>query len=73
MGRGRLARHRRHERDLGSDEGGRDVEGESVGGFRLVQAVAVLWVVIIIAVVPWGHVVREYVLARGERWRLGNC
>ena len=29
----------------------------------------VLWVVPIIAVVPWRHVVRQYVLARGDRWR----
>ncbi|WP_180936087.1 hypothetical protein [Nocardioides ungokensis] len=33
------------------------------------QAAAVLWVVIIIAVVPWRHVVRQLVVARGERWR----
>ncbi len=33
------------------------------------QTAKVLWVVIIIAVVPWRHVVRQYLLARGERWR----
>ena len=38
------------------------------GGTR-VQTGAVLWVVIIIAVVPWRHVVRQFVIARGERWR----
>ncbi|GAA3603249.1 hypothetical protein [Microlunatus ginsengisoli] len=33
------------------------------------QAAAVAWVVIIIAVVPWGYVVRHYISARGEPWR----
>jgi hypothetical protein len=33
------------------------------------QAAAVLWVVIVIAVIPWRHVVSQFVLARGERWR----
>ena len=29
---------------------------------------AVLWVVVI-AVIPWRHVIRQFVLAPGERWR----
>jgi hypothetical protein len=33
------------------------------------QAAAVLWVGIIIAVIPWRHVLRTYVLTRGEPWR----
>ena len=33
------------------------------------QAGAVLWVVIIIAVIPWRHVLTEYVIAPGEPWR----
>jgi hypothetical protein len=33
------------------------------------QAASVLWVVVVIAVVPWGHVVRQYLLGRGEPWR----
>ena len=33
------------------------------------QAGAVLWVIVIIAVIPWRHVVSQFVLARGERWR----
>ena len=33
------------------------------------QASAVLWVVIIIAVIPWRHVVTSYVTATGEPWR----
>jgi len=32
------------------------------------QAATVLWVVIVIAVIPWRHVVSQFVLARGERW-----
>jgi len=38
-------------------------------GATLEQVNTVLWVVIVIAVIPWRHVVRQYVLARGERWR----
>jgi hypothetical protein len=33
------------------------------------QAGAVLWVVIIIAVIPWRHVLTQYVVAPGEPWR----
>lgn len=33
------------------------------------QTVKVLWVVVVIAVVPWQHAVRQFVLASGERWR----
>ncbi|SIM54749.1 hypothetical protein [Micromonospora cremea] len=33
------------------------------------QAAAVLWVGIIIAVIPWRHVLTQYVLAPGEPWR----
>jgi hypothetical protein len=33
------------------------------------QAGAVLWVVIIIAVIPWRHVLTQYVMAPGEPWR----
>lgn len=33
------------------------------------QTEAVLWVVIIIAVVPWRYVVRQFVASRGDRWR----
>ena len=29
-----------------------------------------LWVVIILAVTPWGYVVTQYVTKRGDRWRL---
>lgn len=32
------------------------------------QAGAVLWVVVIIAVIPWRQVIRQFVLARGDRW-----
>ena len=38
-------------------------------GATLEQANAVLWVAIVIAVIPWRHVVRQFVLARGEAWR----
>jgi len=32
-------------------------------------AAEVLWVVIILAVIPWGYVARAFVGARGDRWR----
>jgi hypothetical protein len=28
-----------------------------------------LWVVIILAVIPWGYVARQYLAAPGDRWR----
>jgi hypothetical protein len=43
-------------------------DGNLAGATRE-QAAAVLWVAIIVAVVPWRHVLSQYVLARGERWR----
>ena len=33
------------------------------------QAAWVLWVVIIIAVIPWRYVVSHYLMAPGEPWR----
>jgi hypothetical protein len=33
------------------------------------QVSAVLWFVIVIAAIPWRHVLRRYVLAAGEPWR----
>jgi hypothetical protein len=33
------------------------------------QAAAVLWVGIIIAVIPWRHVLAQYVTAPGQPWR----
>lgn len=41
----------------------------NLSGATLEQANTVLWVAIVIAVIPWRHVVRQYVLARGDRWR----
>jgi hypothetical protein len=38
-------------------------------GATLEQAGKVLWVGIIIAVIPWRHVLTTYVLTRGEPWR----
>jgi hypothetical protein len=43
-------------------------DGNLTGALRE-RTEAVLWVVIIIAVVPWRHVVSQFVLARGDRWR----
>jgi hypothetical protein len=38
-------------------------------GATRTQATAVLWVVIIIAVIPWPHVLTQYVMAPAESWR----
>lgn len=38
-------------------------------GATLEQTGWVLWVVIIIAVIPWRHVLTQYVMAPGEPWR----
>ena len=44
------------------------LDGDLTGTTRE-QTVKVLWVVIVIAVVPWRYAVNELVFARGERWR----
>lgn len=44
------------------------LDGDLTGATRD-QAAAVLWVAVIIAVIPWRHVVTGFVTARGERWR----
>ena len=38
-------------------------------GATLEQTGKILWVVPIIAVIPWRHVLTHYVLARGDAWR----
>jgi hypothetical protein len=38
-------------------------------GATLEQAGAVLWVVMVIAVIPWRHVLAQYVIAPGDPWR----
>jgi hypothetical protein len=42
---------------------------DKVDGATLEQVGKVLWVVIVIAVIPWRRVVALYVLAPGEPWR----
>ena len=43
------------------------LDGNLTGATRE-QAAAVLWVAIVIAVIPWRHVVDQFARARGERW-----
>jgi hypothetical protein len=38
-------------------------------GATLEQATKILWVAIIIAVIPWRHVLTQYVTAPGQPWR----
>ena len=42
---------------------------DKLEGATRVQAGDVLWVVIPIAVIPWRHVLAQYLLAAGEPWR----
>jgi hypothetical protein len=44
------------------------LDGDLTGATRE-QVVKVLWVIIVIAVIPWRHAVRQFVLARGDGWR----
>lgn len=44
------------------------VDGNLTGATRE-QVDKCLWVTIVIAVVPWRHVVNQFVSARGDRWR----
>jgi hypothetical protein len=44
------------------------LDGNLTGATRE-QAAAVLWVVIVIAVIPWRHTMNQFLLARGDRWR----
>jgi hypothetical protein len=44
------------------------LDGNLTGATRE-QTAAVLLVTIVIAVIPWRHVVDRFVLARGDRWR----
>ncbi len=43
------------------------MDGDLSGATRE-ETVKILWVGFIIAVLPWRHVVRQFVLARGDRW-----
>ena len=44
------------------------LDGDLTGATRE-QVAKVLWVIIVIAVIPWRHAVRQFVLARGDTWR----
>jgi len=38
-------------------------------GATLDQTGRILWVVVIMAVIPWRYVLAQYVMARGDAWR----
>ena len=44
------------------------LDGNLTGAFWE-NTIKVLWVIIVVAVIPWRHAFRQFVLARGERWR----
>lgn len=44
------------------------LDGDLTGAPRE-QVIKILWAVVVLAVIPWRHVFRQYVLVRGDRWR----
>jgi hypothetical protein len=44
------------------------LDGNLTGATRE-QVIMCLWVAIVVAVVPWRHAFRQFVLVRGDRWR----
>lgn len=44
------------------------LDGDLFGATRE-QVIKILWASVVIAVIPWRHVFRQFVLARGDRWR----
>lgn len=42
---------------------------DNLTGAMWENTIKVLWVIIVVAVIPWRHAFRQFVLARGERWR----
>jgi hypothetical protein len=42
---------------------------DNLTGAMWEQTIKVLWVIIVVSVIPWRHAFRQFVLARGERWR----
>jgi hypothetical protein len=42
---------------------------DNLTGTTREQTIKVLWVIILIAVIPWRHAFRQFVLASSERWR----
>ena len=41
----------------------------NLNGATREQVIKILWAVIVVAVIPWRHVFRQFVLTRGDRWR----
>ena len=42
---------------------------DNLTGATLDNTIKVLWVIIVVAVIPWRYAFRQFVLARGESWR----
>jgi hypothetical protein len=43
--------------------------GGGLDAATTVEFTNILFVVVILAVIPWGYVVRQYLAAPGDRWR----
>lgn len=44
------------------------LDGDLSGATRE-QVIMILWASVVVAVIPWRHVFRQFVLVRGDRWR----
>jgi hypothetical protein len=42
---------------------------DNLTGATREQTIKVLWVIMVIAAIPWRHAFRQFVLASSERWR----
>ena len=43
--------------------------GGDLAGATREQVVKVLWVIIVVAVIPWRHAVNQFLMTRGDSWR----
>ena len=43
--------------------------GDGLDAATTVEFNKILWIVVILAVIPWGYVARQYLAAPGDRWR----
>jgi len=43
--------------------------GDGLDAATTEEFTKILWVVVILAVIPWGYVARQYLAAPGDRWR----
>ena len=47
--------------------------GDGIDAATTKLVTTISWVVVILAVIPWGYVARQYLAASGDRWRAGSA